>query len=82
MARAITRRVREAAEVSHFERTRRVQHVPHYHRPPKTSPWKDIRVRKAIVIEFVVHPVVPRHRALEVSKYPRFSLSTADRDVP
>lgn len=73
LAREITRRAAApvAMAVSHFERIRPVRHVPHYRRPSKTNRWRDKRARKAIATEFVVRDrdAVPKHLALEVSKY-------------
>lgn len=69
MAREITRQVQAVVEVNHLEQIHQVQPVPHYRHQQRMSQWRDIRARKEIVIEFVVHLVVPRHLAFEVSKY-------------
>lgn len=69
LARVIIRRVREVLEVNHLEQIHQVQLVPLYRHQQRMNLWRDIRVRKAIVIEYVAHLVVPRHLAFEVSKY-------------
>lgn len=41
-----------ALEVNHIVLTLQVQLVHHYHHQQKKSPWKDIPVKKVIVIEY------------------------------
>jgi hypothetical protein len=73
LAREIIRRALAVVEVNRFEPTRRVLPALHSRLPQRMNRWRVKRVKKAIVIEFVVRLEVLRHLAFEVSKYQFFN---------
>jgi hypothetical protein len=58
----------QAQEVNHLELILQAQLVLHCLHQPKMNQWKDIQVKKVIVIDFVVQIEVLRHLDLEVSE--------------
>jgi hypothetical protein len=59
---------RLAREVNPSERIRRARRVLRCRLQPKMNRWRDTRVKKAIVIDFVVQIEVPKHLDSEVSE--------------
>lgn len=55
-------------EVNLFERIHQVQLVLLCRHQRKMNQWKDIPVKKVIVIESVAHLAVPKHLDLDVSE--------------